>query len=673
MAKRSPPKLARTGAGNARASKAVAHPCWPGWLERDAVKALLLIIPVILAYHPAWHAGFIWEDDDYVTKDALLTAPDGLWRIWFSYDSPSQYFPLVYSTFRLEHALWGLEPSGYHWVNILFQCADAVLLWQVLRRLEIPGAWLAAAIFAVHPVQVESVAWVTELKNVEMGFFYLLTLLAWMRFTGEGKGRAWGYYGLSLLFYALALCAKTTACTLPVVFLLIDWLRGGRIRWRALIEAAPFFGLGIGMGLLSVLWERYHQGTEGPMFSIGLPERLLVAGRGVWFYLWKLVWPAKLTCSYPRWNLSPADPLAYLWLLGVCGLFALAWWARRFFGRAPLVALSFFVITLGPVLGFIMLYTFRYSFVADHYQYLACIGPIALVSAGCEKAREHCLKRAPLAWAGACGALIAGLALLTWRQSETYQNLETLWRATIARNPGSVLAHNDLSVVLFQAGRFDEAMAESRISLQIDPEGADAHAILAGSLVQKGQVDEAINQYHQALRFDPSLVKARFNLGNLLFRTGHLDEAAADFATDLRFDPTYTDAYYNLAVVEFEQRRSNEAVANLDKALELEPENHVVQGKLAWILAAAPQAAVRDGARAVQLAAEVSQSSGGSDPLILRTLAAAYAQDGQFPAAIQTAQKALQLAEEKKIGILANALHREIDLYEAGKPYSEIH
>src|SRR6476619_3123578 len=347
------------------------------------ILALLLVVTTILAYQPAWHGGFIWDDDAYITNNELLTAPDGLRRIWFSLDSPSQYFPLVYTMFRFERAWWGLSPTGYHFVNILLHIANALILWSLLVRLRVPGAWLASAIFALHPVRVESVAWITERKNVLMGFFFLLTLLAWIAFVDERTRRQWVFYCLALIFYVLALSAKATACTLPAALFLILWLQKKPITMRRLMQIVPFVVLGIGMGLLAVWWERYHQGTNRAVFAFLSPiERILVASRAIWFYLSKIFWPSDLTFIYPRWNISPADLLDYIWLLAGIAAVVAIYFLRRYFGRSVEVAAAFFVATLSPVLGFIMLFTFRYTFVADHYQYLACIGPIALASAG---------------------------------------------------------------------------------------------------------------------------------------------------------------------------------------------------------------------------------------------------------------------------------------------------
>ena len=267
----------------------------------------LLAVCTFLAYEPAWNAGFIWDDDVYVTNNRLLTAPDGLKTIWLSLDTPSQYFPLVYTVFRLEHHLWGLAPSGYHCVNILFHAANSLLLWSLLRRLKIPGAWLGAALFALHPVQVESVAWVTELKNVLSLFFCLLALLAWVEFT-EAPSDSWRYYAAALVFQLLALFAKTTACTLPAALFLTLWLQRKPITLRRMCQITPFLAVGIGMGIVTVWFERHHQYAVGETFNISPLTRLLIASRAVWFYPGKLIWPANLSFSNTRWEINPADP-----------------------------------------------------------------------------------------------------------------------------------------------------------------------------------------------------------------------------------------------------------------------------------------------------------------------------------------------------------------------------
>src|SRR4029450_800848 len=426
---------------------------------RALIFAVVLAAVTIFAYRPAWHGGFLWDDDAYIINNELLTAPDGWQRIWFSLDSPSQYFPFTYSTFRMEHALWGQNTTGYHWVNLLLHVGNALLVWAVLARLRGPGSWLAGAIFALHPVQVESVAWITERKNVLMGFFFLLTLLAWVAFVDDRTRRPWIFYCLALIFYVLALSAKATACTLPAALFLIFLLRKKPITMQRLIQVVPFVILGIGMGLLAVWWERYHQGTNRGVFPFLSPiERILVASRAVWFYLSKIFWPSNLTFIYPGWNISPRDLLDYIPLLvGIAACVAISS-LRRYIGRSVEVAAGFFVATLSPVLGFLMLFTFRYTFVADHYQYLACIGPIALASAGIVTLSDKFTQyRAVIVSAGVL--ILARLGALTWRQAATYADIETLWRTTLARNPECWMAHTNLGLDLLQKGNISNGNA----------------------------------------------------------------------------------------------------------------------------------------------------------------------------------------------------------------------
>src|SRR5438552_14548605 len=296
---------------------------------RGCVFGLLLAAVTILVYRPAWNGGFLWDDDEYVINNDLLTASDGLRRIWFSLDSPSQYFPLTYSTFRIEHALWGLNTTGYYWVNLLLHVGNALLVWAVLARLKVPGPWLAAGIFALHPVQVESVAWISELKNVLMGFFFLLTLLAWIEYVDETGERRPFFYAAALVFYLLALFAKSTACTLPAALLLILWLKKKPIGRRAFFEIVPFVGLALGIGLVAVWWEKYHQGTR-MLVSLAPVDRLLIASRAVWFYFSKIFWPSNLTFIYPQWRIDATNPVAYLWLIVAGVAVVMIFYGRRF-------------------------------------------------------------------------------------------------------------------------------------------------------------------------------------------------------------------------------------------------------------------------------------------------------------------------------------------------------
>jgi protein O-mannosyl-transferase len=683
----------------------IAEPFFPS-RRRAFVFALVLAVVTIFAYRPAWNGGFLWDDDVYITNNELLTAPDGLRRIWFSLDSPSQYFPLVYTTFRVEHAIWGLDPTGYHWVNLLLHVANALLVWLVLARLKVPGAWLAGAIFALHPVQVESVAWITERKNVLMGFFFLLALLAWIAFVDGRTKRPWLFYGLALILYLLALSAKTTACTLPAALFLILWLQRTPIRWKRVFQIIPFLVLGIAMGMLAMWWERYHQGTSRAVFTFLSPiERVLVASRAVWFYLSKLIWPSNLTFIYPRWDIAPTRLLNYAWLLaGVIACGAL-YFLRRYWGRSVEVAAGFFVVTLSPVLGFIMLYTFRYTFVADHYQYLACIGPIALASAGLANLADTFKNgRALILSTALC--VVAVLATLTWRQAAMYGDIDTLWRTTLARNSGCWMAHNNLGMVLFEKGQLDEAIRHYRRTLEMQPDfwdadynlgtallgkgqvdeaifycdkavrmqpnDPDAHVAFANALLQKKRTDDAIAHYQKAVAIRPDYFFARYGLGHALLEKGKLDAAIEHSRAALLIQPNNADCHTVLAIALDEKGQWAEAIQHYEKALEISPQSISALNNLAWLLAAGSNASLRNGARAIQFAQQADQLSGGTNVLVLRTLAAAYAEAGQFGKAIETAHAAMQLGQSQRDDSLATELQQEIALYELGLPYREM-
>ena len=670
---------------------------------RAWIFAVLLATVTILAYRPVWHGGFLWDDDDYIINNELLTAADGWQRIWFSLDSPSQYFPLTYSTFRIEHALWGLSTTGYHWVNLLLHVGNALLVWAVLARLKIPGSWLAALIFSLHPVQVESVAWMTERKNVLMGFFFLLTLLAWIAFVDERTRRLWIFYCLSLVFYVLALSAKATACTLPAALFLILWLQKKPITMRRLMQIVPFIVFGLGMGILVVWWERYHQGTNRDVFTFLSPvERILVASRAVWFYLSKIFWPTNLTFIYPRWNVSPADLLNYVWLIAGIAAGVAVYFVRQHLGRSVEVAAAFFVATLSPVLGFIMLFTFRYTFVADHYQYLACIGPIALATAGIlNLSRRFTEYRAVVT--GAVLLVVASLATLTWRQAATYSDIETLWRTTLAKNPQSWMAHTNLGLVLFQKGQIDDAIAHYRSALQMQPDwwdaeynlgtalsakgkvdeaivhsekavllrptDPDAQVSLGNLLVQKGSVDEAIGHYQKAITVRPDHFLARYALGYALLDKGQLDSAIEVCRSALLLRPLDADCHTTLAIALEEKGNSAEAMQHYQRALELAPSSVPTLTNLAWLMATSQNASLRNGSKAVELAKQADRLVGGTNSLVLRTLAAAYAEKGDFTAAIRTARSAMQLARMNGEHALTTDLDQQIALYELGMPY----
>ncbi len=558
-------------------SRAAAQPFarWE-WLLLTA-----LVLAVLLAYQPAWRGEFIWDDDAHVTKPELRSW-HGLYRIWFELGATQQYYPLLHSAFWVEHNLWGDATLGYHLVNILLHAAAAVLVALVLRRLSVPGAYLAAALFALHPVHVESVAWITEQKNTLSAVFYLGAMLVYLRFD---QARKTSLYWWALGLFVLGLMSKTTAATLPAALLVIFWWQRGRLSWhRDVRPLAPFFVLGLLAGLLTAWVERKLIGAEGAAFDLTLVERCLLAGRAIWFYLGKLFWPTELIFIYPRWQVSQAVWWQYLFPAAALLLLAGLWALRRRW-RGPLAGLLFFVGTLLPALGFCNVYPFLYSFVADHFQYLASLGVITLASAGVALLLGRWgLWRRPVGYA-ACLALLATLGTLTWRQSRMYSDIDMLYLTTIDRNPGCGMAYNNLGMILQSRAKIDEAMAYYQKAMKFQPNYAPAHANFGAILGARGQFDAAMACYRKALEIQPGFVVAHNNMGELLARQGRFDEAMAHYQKALEIRPDYAMAHNNMGNILAAGGRLDEATVHYQKALKLQPNYAMAHNNLGNVLA----------------------------------------------------------------------------------------
>jgi tetratricopeptide (TPR) repeat protein len=451
---------------------------------RNTALAAVIVGATVAAYIPALRSGFIWDDDSFLTNNALIRAPDGLRRFWLSTEPPD-YFPLTSSTLWLEWRLWGREhPAGYHTVNVLLHAVSAVLLWRLLLALKIPGAWLAGLIFAVHPVNVESVAWITERKNVLPMVFFLLTLLAYLRFELQGR---WWWYAAALVSFLLGLLAKTSIVMLPVVLLGLAWWRRGKISRQDLLHSAPFFVLSLVLGLVTVWYQTQRAiGTE-----VVRPEdfasRLAASGWAVWFYLYKALLPLNLCFVYPRWNVDPRSVLAWLPLVALVAVGAVLIVLRRHdWVRALLATLGYFGVMLLPVLGFVDIYFMRYSLVADHWQYFAIVGVIVLVSAALANWQQRLAQ--PRFAQGTAAGLVLVLSILTFLQARTYDNEQSLWNDVLAKNPSCWMAQNNMGIILQQAGRSEEAMAHHQEALRLKPDYAEGHTNL-GVAMERGAID----------------------------------------------------------------------------------------------------------------------------------------------------------------------------------------
>jgi protein O-mannosyl-transferase len=534
---------------------------------RDCLWGFLLAAVTFLAYQPAWNGQPIWDDA------AHLTYPEhrplsGLARIWTEPGATQQYYPVVYTAFWVEDKLWRHAMLGYHLVNILLHLTAAFLLLKILRTLQIPAAWLATAIFALHPVMVESVAWVSELKNTLSTICYFGAALAYLRFDRTRNKRA---YALALVIFAVGLMAKTVIATLPAALLVVFWWQRGRLSWKQDVPPlVPFFATGIAAGLFTSWMERNHLSAQGSEFNFSAVERFLIAGRAIWFYLSKLIWPSDLIFSYPRWKISQFIWWQYLYPLAAFLLLAILWMLRKA-TRGPLAAALFFVGTLFPALGFFNVYPFKFSFVADHFQYVAACGPIVLASVGID-ALFCRLKSQALVWERiCCAALLAVLGLLTWRQSRIYTDMETLWRATIARNPESWLACQGLGGALLEKGEVDQSITWLQKSLAIRPDNPDTENNLGVAFGRKGMVDEAIQEFRKAVATQTNFAEAYGNLGNSLAQKGNLADATTAFQQAILYRPDLAHLHFDFASALLKKGDIDGAIAQLQKTIELRP------------------------------------------------------------------------------------------------------
>jgi tetratricopeptide (TPR) repeat protein len=596
---------------------------------------LAIVGLTLLVYAPAARSGFIWDDDAFLTANPLIRAADGLRRFWASTEPPD-YFPLTSTMLWIEWRLWGEHATGYHVVNIVLHALSCVLLWRVLLRLRVPGAWLAGLLFAVHPVCVESVAWITERKNTLPLALGLLALLLALRAEDEAPRRR-PLLVASWLVFLLALLAKTSVVILPGVLLLCAWWRRGRVTGADVRRAAPWFALSAVLGAVTAWYQSQRAIGDLVVRDDGLASRLASAGKAVWFYLGKALLPVDLAFVYPRWPTGDTSASAFVPLLMLVALFALLWRARRGWGRPLLFALGCYVLALLPVLGLLDIYFMRYSLVADHWQYVALPGIAALAAAGVATLQS---RAGPVAGGLVAAGLVAILAVLTWRQQAAYRDVEALWTDTVAKNPGAWLARNNLGGLLlldgraeearaqFEAalavapddlgirgnlgesllrlqrfeeaaaqfqeilrrqpdrapthdslglawlglGRFEEAVAEHEAALALEPDNSETHNHLGNAYYALGRLDEALVQYQEAVRLRPGYAEAHNNAGNAAFSLGRHAEAAAAYQAALRLRPQYAEAASNLGSAYKALGRLDEAIAQYEAALAMKPE-----------------------------------------------------------------------------------------------------
>jgi protein O-mannosyl-transferase len=598
----------------------------------------LLLGATLLAYYPAWFGGLLWDDESHLTAPALRTL-EGLGRIWFEIGATQQYYPLLHTAFWLQHHLWGENTLGYHLVSIVLHASAAGLLWTILRRLAIPGAALAAVLFALHPIHVESVAWISELKNTLSGVLVLGAVLKYLEFDDR---RDRGAYAAALILFVLALLSKTVTAVMPPALLVIFWWKRGALDVRRDVgPLVPFWVLGVSAGLLTAWVERTHIGAQGAEFSISFLERCLIAGRVVWFYLGKLLWPAELIFSYPRWDVR-ADvwwqyvyPLAALAVLGIL-------WAVRHRSRAPLAAFLLFGGILFPVLGFLDVYPFRFSFVADHFAYLASIPVIVYVSAALATAARRRAVRAPASRAGAA-LLVCLLGLLTFQQSRLYADAETLYRETLRRNPTSWMVHVNLGMLLLErepAGALEHFDA----AIRLNPREAQTHVNRGNALQRLGRLQEAVLAYLEALQIEPDQAQAHNNISTALLALGEPARALDHAQAAIELEPGHAWSHHAAGAAARALGNFGEAVEHFRSARALDPAiSHLIVPEIAVTLNALAMAHARAGRteEAIRSLDEAVRTQPGYSPARFN-LANLLQASGRFAEAIPHYQAVLE-------------------------------
>ena len=689
-----------------------------GWSRWRIAGVAGILIMTLIAYANALAAGFIWDDDLYVWQNRLLFEADGLWRIWFSPRESPQYYPMVFTTFWIEQQLWGLDPRGYHLINIVLHACNALLVWRLCGALRIPGAWFIAAVFAVHPVHVESVAWITERKNVLSGLFYLTSGLCYLRFDAlrfregldESRRQSLRWYGACIVLFTFALLSKSVTCSLPAaLILMLLWLRQP-LSIRRLLPLLPLFVLGLAAAMHTAFVERNHVGATGEDFAFSLADRAIIASNALLFYPWKLIWPSPLMFNYERWVIDDSAALSYVPALIVLLIAAMGihMFSRGWRG-APL-ALSFYAGTIFPALGFFNIYPMQFSFVADHFQYLASLGVITLVIGSIASLHRF---RVPGSCIGAVA--LATLTALTARQSATYESAVTVYRDTLEKNGEAWMPHNNLGLLLVEDDprqaefHFRESLRlksnhyqaafnlvtalskqgkpqDAAVQLQSvieriqalprtkglnEPELLARHYLRLAQLNREaGKPDRAEHAFRDALQLAPDDATIHAQLAQHYFEQGRVDEAKSHFQESLDYGGEDSYILRTLGVIAYNKADYAKAIDLLQRSLSAATSANeyvpAAQGLL-QILTSCPEVALRDVNRAVTIAEQLNDITRREDPQAIDILASVYADAGRFEDAIRTGEEAIALAKSQGLDPLAAEFAMRVDRYRKGK------
>jgi protein O-mannosyl-transferase len=581
---------------------------WPDgalWLSAGIA---LIVAATFAAYWPCINGAFILDDDKLLTENDIVHNPEGLQRFWFTTES-LDYWPVANNVLWLEWRLWGMHQAGYHFTNLFLHAAEALLIWVVLRKLGVSGGFFAALFFALHPVNVETAAWIAQHKDMLAVLFFLLSILWYLKaqnpFTPSPLAPLPSplFYCLSLAGFVIAMLSKGSVAILPLVLVVLDWwLRGPRaapgvemlnneeefanqdtifgrmendiIQFisRELPRTIPFFLVAAVLVPVNI-WFQTH-GTDTVVRNVSFVQRLLGAGSVPWFYIYKAFVPLNLDFVYPNWKIDAREFLWWLPLAATLATSLVLWTYRNGWGRPFLFAWGFLCVSLVPVMGLTDVGFMRHSLVADHYQHIALIGSVSLAAAGLELWRARSRGGSRLVVPLIAVAVAGTLALLTWRQSNYYRDPLDLYQYALEKNPDCWMIHNNMGKRLYEEGKsyesngfadnalrlMNEAISYYKKAIKLNPDFPEAHYNMGLALDETHRAAEAIPEYDIALKLDPGYVHALNNMGNSMIHANRPGDAVAYYERAIKINPNYMPAHNGLGAALLAVGRPSEAI-----------------------------------------------------------------------------------------------------------------
>ena len=543
--------------------------------HKRIIQFFFLVFFCLIIYIPSLKNGFIWDDDAYLYKSSWIQKTDGLRVIWLTHKT-FQYYPLVFTSFWLEHNLWGLNPFGYHTVNLILHILNAFLLFWLALKIYPRLAFIVTLLFAIHPIQVETVAWIAERKNLLSLFFFLLSTLVYLRFDHTRRIR---YYLLSVVMFVFALLSKSVAACFIFVPALYKWWRDGKVTWREARLSAIFIVLGLLSGLHTLYLELYNVGAHGKEFALTLLERVILSGKVIFFYIHKIIFPFHFMFFYPRWQIDVRIWWQWLFPVAVMAALGLLIYYRKRTGRGALALFIFYVVSIFPALGFVNVFPMKFSFVADHFSYLSTPALLLLLCTGLTfsfdklKIKFFALRSTPfrIFLMGLFIFMVIYLCGKSMVLTQNYKNETTLWSNLIRDNPKAWIAYNNLGVIYDNVGKTESAIDLYTRAITINPDYSEAYNNRGNVYRDRGNIQQAISDFNKAIAINPNFAEAYNNRGTTYRNQGNIRQAILDYNKAIEIDSSEPNIYYNRAIAYEEQGNIRQAVSDYTRVIAINP------------------------------------------------------------------------------------------------------